>query len=194
MASGSTSAPCGQLEELNAPLTPQRKPSHDRLRSTPRAPGRADAAGRGGRAADRAGSRCATATRDYPYRHDSYFYYLTGFSEPESVLVLVAAPGDTPARAILFCREKNLEREIWDGYRYGPEAARAAFGFDEAYPIGELDARMPRPAGQCAGAVLRAGRQRGARRARAGLDDRPCARSARSGVTAPAHASTTCCR
>ena len=79
---------------------------------------------------------------EYPYRHDSYFYYLTGFTEPESVLVLVAAIGDTPARAILFCREKNVEREIWDGFRYGPEAARAAFGFDEAYPVGELDAQM----------------------------------------------------
>lgn len=79
---------------------------------------------------------------EYPYRHDSYFYYLSGFTEPESVLVLVAALGDVPARAILFCREKNVEREIWDGFRYGPEAARAAFGFDEAYPIGELDAQM----------------------------------------------------
>jgi Xaa-Pro aminopeptidase len=79
---------------------------------------------------------------DYPYRHDSYFYYLTGFTEPESVLVLVAASSDSPARAILFCREKHVEREIWDGFRYGPEAARAAFGFDEAYPIGELDAQM----------------------------------------------------
>ena len=79
---------------------------------------------------------------DYPYRHDSYFYYLTGFTEPESVLVLMAPSGDAPARSILFCREKNLEREIWDGYRYGPEAARTQFGFDEAYPIGELDAQM----------------------------------------------------
>lgn len=79
---------------------------------------------------------------EYPYRHDSYFYYLSGFTEPESVLVLVAALGDAPARAILFCREKNVEREIWDGFRYGPEAARAAFGFDEAYPIDELDAQM----------------------------------------------------
>ncbi|MGH8854597.1 MAG: aminopeptidase P N-terminal domain-containing protein [Telluria sp.] len=79
---------------------------------------------------------------DYPYRHDSSFYYLTGFTEPESVLVLVAACGELPARAILFCREKNLEREIWDGLRHGPEAARTAFGFDEAYAIGELDAQM----------------------------------------------------
>ncbi|KGF81025.1 Xaa-Pro aminopeptidase [Massilia sp. JS1662] len=81
---------------------------------------------------------------DYPYRHDSSFYYLTGFTEPESVLVLVAATGDKPARSILFCREKNVEREIWDGYRHGPEAARTAFGFDDAYPIGELDTHMAR--------------------------------------------------
>ena len=79
---------------------------------------------------------------DYPYRHDSYFYYLTGFTEPESVLVLVAADGTMPARSILFCREKNLEREIWDGYRHGPEAARDAFGFDAAYPVDALDAQM----------------------------------------------------
>ncbi|MEO7497178.1 MAG: Xaa-Pro aminopeptidase [Massilia sp.] len=76
---------------------------------------------------------------DYPYRHDSYFYYLSGFTEPDSVLVLVAARGDTPARAVLFCRQKNLEREIWDGFRHGPDGARVAFGFDAAYPIEELD-------------------------------------------------------
>ena len=81
---------------------------------------------------------------EYPYRHDSYFYYLSGFTEPESVLVLVAARADTPARAILFCREKNVERETWEGFRHGPAAARAAFGFDEAFPIGELDAQMAR--------------------------------------------------
>jgi Xaa-Pro aminopeptidase len=81
---------------------------------------------------------------DYPYRHDSYFYYLTGFTEPESAMALVAADGGKPARAILFCREKNLEREIWDGYRHGPAGAREAFGFDEAYPIDELDAQMAR--------------------------------------------------
>jgi Xaa-Pro aminopeptidase len=80
---------------------------------------------------------------DYPYRHDSYFHYLTGFGEPDSALVLVGACGDRAARSILFCREKNLEREIWDGYRHGPEAARTVFGMDEAWPIGELDARLP---------------------------------------------------
>ncbi len=69
------------------------------------------------------------ADADYPYRHDSYFYYLTGFTEPEATLVLVAG---AKQQAILFCREKNLEREIWDGYRYGPAAAKEQFGFDAA--------------------------------------------------------------
>lgn len=75
----------------------------------------------------------------YSYRFDSYFYYLTGFREPEAVLVLVA--GDTP-RSLLFCRSKDIEREIWDGYRHGPEAARETFGFDEAHPISELDEQL----------------------------------------------------
>ncbi len=81
---------------------------------------------------------------EYPYRHDSYFYYLTGFAEPESVLVLVAADGERPARAILFCREKHPEREIWDGFRHGPQAARAAFGVDEAFAIDAIDTELPR--------------------------------------------------
>jgi Xaa-Pro aminopeptidase len=72
----------------------------------------------------------------FPYRFDSHFYYLTGFAEPEAVLVIVA--GASP-RTLLFCREKNPEREIWDGFRYGPEAARERFGFHEARPIAELD-------------------------------------------------------
>jgi Xaa-Pro aminopeptidase len=76
----------------------------------------------------------------YPYRFDSYFYYLTGFREPESVLVLVA--GEQP-RSILFARNKDPDREIWDGFRYGPEAAREAFGFDQAFPVASLDERMP---------------------------------------------------
>ncbi|WP_293779868.1 aminopeptidase P N-terminal domain-containing protein [uncultured Oxalicibacterium sp.] len=78
---------------------------------------------------------------EYPYRHDSYFYYLSGFTEPEAVIVLVA--GAKP-QSILFCREKNLEREIWDGFRYGPEAARAAFGFDAAYAIDTIDTELPK--------------------------------------------------
>ena len=77
----------------------------------------------------------------YPFRHDSYFYYLSGFPEPEAVLVMVVAE---TTQSILFCREKNLEREIWDGYRYGPDGAREAFGFDAAYPIEMLDAMLPK--------------------------------------------------
>ena len=77
----------------------------------------------------------------YLYRHDSYFYYLTGFVEPESVLVLV---GGNERKAILFCREKNLEREIWDGYRYGPDAAKDIFRFDEAFPIEKLGEELPK--------------------------------------------------
>jgi Xaa-Pro aminopeptidase len=84
------------------------------------------------------------ADAEYPYRHDSSFYYLTGFGEPEAVLVLVAPRGAAAAQSILFCREKHPESEIWDGYRYGPEAARAAFGFDFAFPIGALDEHMVR--------------------------------------------------
>jgi Xaa-Pro aminopeptidase len=73
----------------------------------------------------------------YPYRFDSYFYYLTGFIEPEAALVLVGG------KSLLFCRKRDAEREVWDGFRYGPEAARERFGFEEAHPIGELDGLMP---------------------------------------------------
>ena len=76
---------------------------------------------------------------DYAYRHDSYFHYLTGFTEPNAWLVLTA-----DGRSTLFCQPKDMEREIWDGYRLGPEAAVAALGVDEAYSVAELDQRLPR--------------------------------------------------
>jgi Xaa-Pro aminopeptidase len=79
------------------------------------------------------------ADTHYGYRHDSNFYYLSGFTEPEAVLVLIA--GDE-SKAILFCREKNLEREIWDGHRFGPDAAAEQFGFDAAYSIAQLDEKL----------------------------------------------------
>ncbi len=84
-----------------------------------------------------------TRNRDshYLFRFDSYFHYLTGFAEPEAVLVLL---GGNPAKSILFCREKSLEREIWDGFRHGPEGAKEVFGFDEAYPIAQLDEMLPK--------------------------------------------------
>ena len=83
----------------------------------------------------------------YPYRFDSHFYYLTGFKEPESVLVLIAG---SELKSILFCRDKDIEREIWDGFRYGPEAAKTEFGFDEAYSISQLGDMLPKLMGnQC---------------------------------------------
>jgi Xaa-Pro aminopeptidase len=72
----------------------------------------------------------------YPYRFDSYFHYLSGFPEPEAVLVMVAG---SQGKSILFCRDKNEEREIWDGFRYGPEAARTLFSVDEAHSFSRLD-------------------------------------------------------
>jgi Xaa-Pro aminopeptidase len=79
------------------------------------------------------------ADTHYGYRHDSNFYYLSGFAEPEAVLVLIAGE---ETKTILFCREKNLEREIWDGHRFGPDAAREQFGFDSAYSIAQLDEKL----------------------------------------------------
>jgi Xaa-Pro aminopeptidase len=82
----------------------------------------------------------------YPYRFDSYFYYLTGFKEPESLLVLLAGDLNKSQahKSILFCRDKDIEREIWDGFRFGPAAAVAEFGFDEAYSMTQLDEILPK--------------------------------------------------
>ena len=77
----------------------------------------------------------------YPYRQDSDLLYLTGFPEPEAVLVLV--PGRAHGETILFCRERDREREAWDGPRSGPEGAVEAFGMDDAYPIADLDDILP---------------------------------------------------
>lgn len=76
---------------------------------------------------------------DYLYRHDSYFYYLTGFTEPGACLVLTAEGHST-----LFCQPKDLEREIWDGYRLGPEAAVDTLGVQAALPSSLLAAELPR--------------------------------------------------
>ncbi len=75
---------------------------------------------------------------DFAYRHDSYFYYLTGFSEPDSWLVI-----DSTGHSTLFCRPKDLEREIWDGIRLGPNAAPAALGVDAAISSELLADKMP---------------------------------------------------
>ena len=83
--------------------------------------------------------RARNRDSDFLYRHDSYFYYLTGFTEPQAWLVLT---GD--GHSTLFCQPKDLERETWDGIRLGPQAAIEALGVDNAYPVDELDTRLPR--------------------------------------------------
>ena len=77
----------------------------------------------------------------YPYRQDSDFWYLTGFREPEAVLVLV--PGRKHGEALLFCRERDPEREAWDGPQVGPEGAVERYGMDDAYPFADLDEILP---------------------------------------------------
>jgi Xaa-Pro aminopeptidase len=77
----------------------------------------------------------------YPYRQDSDLHYLCGFPEPEAVLVLI--PGRAQGEVILFCRERDPERETWDGRRYGPERAIEAFGLDDAFPIDDIDDILP---------------------------------------------------
>ena len=76
---------------------------------------------------------------DFLYRADSYFYYLTGFAEPHAWLV-ITAEGQTT----LFCNPKDLEREIWDGIRLGPQAAPDVLGVTDAFSVAELDAQMPK--------------------------------------------------
>ena len=76
---------------------------------------------------------------DFLFRHDSYFYYLTGFGEPNAWLLIT---GD--GKSTLFCAPKDLEREIWDGFRLGPQAAPAALGVDAAHSVSELDAQLPK--------------------------------------------------
>lgn len=77
----------------------------------------------------------------YPYRQDSDFYYLTGFPEPEAVLVLM--PGRPQGQYILFCRERDPAREVWDGARAGQEGAVRDYGADDAFPIDDIDEILP---------------------------------------------------
>jgi Xaa-Pro aminopeptidase len=78
---------------------------------------------------------------DYPYRADSDFYYLTHFPEPDACAVLI--PGRAQGEFILFCRERNPEKEIWEGRRAGLEGARTRYGADDAFPIDDLDEILP---------------------------------------------------
>ena len=78
---------------------------------------------------------------EHIYRQDSDFQYLTGFPEPEAVLALI--PGRAHGEFVLFCRERNAERELWDGLRAGQDGAIAQFGADDAFPIGDIDDILP---------------------------------------------------
>ena len=89
------------------------------------------------------GAREVTRSRDteYPFRQNSDLFYLTGFEEPDAVLVLI--PGRRQGQVILFCRERDPEMELWNGYRVGPEGAVAYLGVDDAFPIDDLDEILP---------------------------------------------------
>jgi Xaa-Pro aminopeptidase len=82
--------------------------------------------------------RQRNSDNDFPFRHDSHFHHLTGFDEPQAWLVLTSEGHST-----LFCRPRDVEREIWDGHRLGPDAAPAVLGVDQAFPVSELDAQLP---------------------------------------------------
>ena len=78
---------------------------------------------------------------EHNYRQDSDFQYLTGFPEPEAVAVLI--PGREHVEYVLFCREKDKERELWDGYRAGQDGAISEYGADDAFPINDIDDILP---------------------------------------------------
>jgi Xaa-Pro aminopeptidase len=78
--------------------------------------------------------RQRNSDNDHPYRHGSDFHYLTGFAEPDGWLVI-----GSDGRSTLVCRSKDIERELWDGIRLGPDAAPAALGVDDAVTLDRLD-------------------------------------------------------
>jgi Xaa-Pro aminopeptidase len=78
---------------------------------------------------------------EYEFRQNSDFYYLTGFDEPDAVLVL--SPKHPEHRSVLFLRERDRAMEIWNGKRLGVERASEVLGIDKSYPIGDLDKELP---------------------------------------------------
>lgn len=78
---------------------------------------------------------------EHVYRQDSDFQYLSGFPEPEAVIALI--PGREHGEYVLFCRERNPERELWDGLRAGQEGAVSDYGADDAFPIADIDEILP---------------------------------------------------
>jgi Xaa-Pro aminopeptidase len=124
--------------------------------------------------------RTRNADSEHAYRHDSAFYYLTGFAEPGAWLLL-----DATGRSLLLCRPKDTEHEIWDGLRLGPEAAPDALGVDEALPVALLDELMPQRLADQAIVWFPFGGHEGLAARVSGWLDAVRAR-VRSGVTAPA--------
>jgi len=80
---------------------------------------------------------------EYAYRFDSHFQYISGFREPDSIVVVVAGADEGERLDILFCRDKNPEMETWEGFRHGPEAAREQFGYHAAHSIERFDEILP---------------------------------------------------
>ena len=78
---------------------------------------------------------------EHVYRQDSDFQYLSGFPEPEAVIALI--PGREHGEYVLFCRERDPERELWDGLRAGQDGAVRDYGADDAFPIGDIDDILP---------------------------------------------------
>ena len=77
----------------------------------------------------------------HPFRQDSDFHYLSGFGEPEAVLALI--PGREHGESVLFCKERNPQKELWDGFLVGPEGAIERYGLDDAFPIADIDDILP---------------------------------------------------
>lgn len=85
--------------------------------------------------------RMRSRDAEYRYRQDSDFYYLTGFAEPDAICVL--APGRDNGEFVLFCRDRDREKELWNGSRQGPEGVVADYGADDAFPIDDADDILP---------------------------------------------------
>ncbi len=88
-----------------------------------------------------ANERIRSKDTTFPFRQDSDFWYLSGFNEPEAVLVLV--PGRQHGASLMFCRERDADKEAWDGPRLGPEGVVDALNMDDSYPISDLDDILP---------------------------------------------------
>ena len=88
-----------------------------------------------------ANERIRSKDTTFPFRQDSDFWYLSGFNEPEAVLVLV--PGRQHGSSLMFCRERDADKEAWDGPRLGPEGVVDALNMDDSYPISDLDDILP---------------------------------------------------